>query len=146
MHRLIPKRTVNIFICLAMSSLVGGCHDSNSGRMTLRGTVTLDGQPLEKAVIGFFPLPGTNSPTAGADVVDGQFEVPAHVSVFPGRFRVTVTASRLTGRKISDPRWNKMMEEQEQYLPARYNEQSELEIEVGGENGRAPLEFELVSK
>ena len=140
-------RVKDILFCLLAAScvLACGCRDANSGRASVEGTVTLDRQPLEKAVISFVPLPGTNSPTAGADVVDGQFVIPARVGVFPGRFRVTITASRPTGKKVHDPRWNQMVDEYEQYLPTRYNRTSRLEANV--ELGAAKrFEFHLDSE
>lgn len=96
-------------------------------------------------MISFVPLPGTDSPTAGADTIDGQFVIPARVGVFPGRFRVTITASRPTGKKVHAPRWNQMVDEDEQYLPARYNRARKLEANV--ELGAAKrLEFHLDSQ
>ena len=135
----------DILLCLlaAICSLAIGCSDSD--RASIQGTVTFDGQPIEKAVISFVPLPGTKSPTAGADVVDGKFVIPARGGTFAGRFRVTITASRPTGKKVKHPMWDEMVDEYEQYLPARYNTASELEVNV--ERGAANrFEFPLVSQ
>jgi len=130
-RRPVTHRIVGVSLCLLAScSLVCGCGDSSSDRMSVQGTVTLDNQPLEKGVISFLPLPGTDSPTAGADVVAGQFEVPSGKGVFPGKFSVTITASLPTGKKIPDPRFDQMVDELEQYLPIRYNTASELEVNI----------------
>lgn len=131
-----------LFAAVWLLAIVG-CG-SGSGRDSMEGTVTFDGQPVEKAVISFEPLPGTKSPTAGAEVVDGKFVIPTDSGTFAGRFRVKITASRPTGRKIRHPIWNNMVDETEQYLPSRYNTNSELEVNV--ERGAVNhFDFSLVS-
>ena len=92
----------------------------------------------------FKALPGTKSPTAGSEIVDGEFAIPAQVGLFAGKFRVTITASRPSGRKVHNPTMNKTVDGYEQYIPSRYNTASELEVDV--ERGATKrLEFALVS-
>jgi hypothetical protein len=111
-----------------------GC--GHNARMSVEGTATLDGRPLEKGYIRFSPLPGTTGPTAGAEIVNGKFVVLSSGGPFAGDFTVQITAAGLTGRKVLDPRSNAMVDEYAQYLPARYNSQSELRAKVtaGGSN------------
>lgn len=112
--------------------------------MAVEGIVTLDGQSLKKGAIQFCPMPDTDGPTAGADVIDGKFLIRASGGPFAGRFRVQITAAGLTGRKVLDPRSNTMIDEYTQVLPARYNTQSELQADVTAD-GPNRLEFALVS-
>ena len=130
-------------LCAVVFLSVLGC--GHSGRVSVEGTVTLDGQPLENGQIQFSPLPGTAGPTAGADIVDGKFAIPPSGGPFAGNFRVQITKAGLTGKKVFDPRSNSMMDEYAQILPARYNEQSELEAEVAA-SGPNSFEFTLTSK
>ena len=68
-------------------------------------------------------------------------------------FRVVITAKRKTGRQVSDPTAAMMdpkaesgfIDEYEQYIPRRYNQQSELIAEVT-EDGSNEFEFVLSSK
>lgn len=113
--------------------------------MPIEGVVTLDGQPLPKGSIQFIPLPGTDGPTAGANIVDGKFVIQSSGGPFAGKFRVQITAAGLTGRKVLDPRSDQMVDEYSQILPARYNNQSELQADVKtGVPNR--LEFALASE
>jgi len=137
-----------IGVCIAL----GGCN-RHGGRQGLGGTVTFDGQPMSAGAIVFYPEPGTRGPTAGGKIVDGEFTVDAEKGTMEGTFRVTITATRKTGKKVFDPTaemldpgsTDGMMDEIVQYIPARYNKQSELTADVvdGGENR---FEFALSSE
>ncbi len=125
--------------------LLAGCG-MNSNRESVEGTVTLDGKPLSEGLIQFIPQQGTGGPSAGAGIAEGRFSIARDKSIFPGKFRVEITAARKTGRKIESPiAPGRFADETVQYLPARYNLQSELTAEVtaGGSN---QFEFELTSK
>ena len=105
--------------------LVVGCN-GNDGRQALEGTVTLDGEPLAEGNVSFRPMPGTKSPTAGGRIVDGKFSILPEKGLSAGTFRVEITASRKTGRKVMDPVLRTEVDETEQFIPERYNRQSEL--------------------
>ena len=118
-----------------------GCADSD--RKRIEGTVTLEGEPLKEGQIGLFPQPGTKGPSAGAPIVDGKFTIDATKGPMSGTFSVQITASRFTGRKISLPPPDEgTIDEIEQYLPARYNTDSELKVDIT-ENGPNRFEFTL---
>jgi hypothetical protein len=127
--------------------LVGGCLIAGCGyssRASLEGTVTLDEQPLPSGSITFVPLVGTQSPTAGGEIVDGKFEVPAQGGTYSGKFRVEINASRANGEKVPHPGSGQLVDTYEQYLPPQYNSDSELEVEVHvGQLNR--FEFALLS-
>ena len=101
----------------------------------------------------FYPEPGTRGPTAGGKIVDGEFTVAAEKGTMEGTFRVQISATRKTGKKVFDPTaemldsgsTDGMIDEIVQYIPARYNKQSELTADVvdGGENR---FEFALSSE
>jgi hypothetical protein len=129
-------------LCAIVLPISLGC--GHGGRMSVEGTVTLDGRPLEKGSIQFSPLPGTKGPTAGGDIVNGKFNILPVGGPFAGKFTVQINAVGLTGRKILDPRSNTMVDEYAQCLPARYNSQSELQAEVTA-NGPNRFDFALTS-
>lgn len=141
------KLQINILAWAAVCGLglllLAGCGGS-SDRQALEGTVTFDGVPLAEGSIVFSPLPGTRGPTAGGQVNDGKFSVSPKGGTFVGTFRVEITATRKTGRKVMDPMLGKEVDDITQYIPMRYNRQSELTAEVT--EGSNQFEFALTSK
>jgi hypothetical protein len=124
--------------------LTAGCG-GDSRRQAIEGTVTLDGQPLETGQISFRPQPGSPGPTAGAPIAQGRFSIKPKGGTFAGGFRVEITASRPTGRKVPDRFTGSPVDEISQYLPAKYNTQSELTAQVKAE-GPNRFEFTLDSQ
>jgi hypothetical protein len=129
-----------ILAAISLAALLG-CGETK--RMPIEGTVSLDGQPLEKGSITFRPLPGTTGPTAGAAIVNGKFVIMSSGGPFAGKFVVEISDVRATGRKVEGPRG--LVDEHLEFLPARYNTRSELQAEVK-DTGRNNLEFALKSK
>jgi hypothetical protein len=129
-------RTLCGFFLLAFT----GC----AGRLQrIEGTVMLDGKPLPAGSIAFRPQRGAMGPSAGGDIVDGHFAITPAAGVMSGKFRVEITASRKTGRKVKDAILGKMVDEYEQYIPPRYNDQSELTADMRADG---PNRFEFVLK
>lgn len=131
-------------LCGLALVIATGCN-KQTGRFALKGTVTIDGNPLTDASISFRPVPGTSGPTAGGNITDGKFMIPSKGGPFAGTFRVEINASRKTGRQIRDPMLGTMVDEYQQSIPARYNQQSTLTSEVTAE-GPNQFEFVLESK
>jgi len=122
--------------------LLAGCG-SSSDRTALEGAVTFDGEPLPKGSITFLPQSGTSGPAAGGKIEDGRFEIDREGGTFVGTFAVKITATRKTGRKVKTL-IGTVVDGEEQYVPARYNSQSELTAEVTAE-GPNRFEFALDS-
>lgn len=78
-----------------------GCGKDAGNRVPLRGGVTLDGEPVEKASISFVAKSGTRSPTAMGAVEGGKFSIPAHQGVEPGEFTARI---RMPHSKADVPR------------------------------------------
>ncbi len=144
MERRIGNKAAWAAVCGLGLLLLAGCGRS-SDRQALEGTVTLDGAPLAEGSITLRPLPGTRGPTAGGKISDGKFSVSPEGGTFVGTFRVEITASRKTGRKVKDPRFGREVDEVEQYIPRRYNHQSELTAEVTAE-GPNQFKFALTTR
>lgn len=139
------NRSGIVFRCalLGIAFVVSGCNESP--RNAVSGTVTFEGQPLADGYVMFVPLNGTPGPTAGANIKDGKFEVEQQGSVFAGDFRVEIVASRPSNRKVLSQESGKMVTVPEQYIPIRYNQESELQasVEPGGKN---QFDFSLSEK
>jgi len=129
--------------CVSIGVLLSlvGCGDS-SGQQLLEGTVTLDGVPLVNGHITFLPQRGTKGSTAGSKITEGDFSIPSKKSVFAGTFRVEITALGKTGKKVMDPMLGREVAQVKQLIPARYNHNSELTVEVT-ESGPNRFEFNL---
>jgi hypothetical protein len=128
-------------VCLAIWT---GCSRS-TGRQSLEGIVTFDSAPLADGSIVFLPQADTKSPTSGGDIAQGRFSIASSGGTACGTFRVEITALRKTGKKVKDPQLNKWIDETEQFVPARYNRQSELTATVT-EQGPNRFQFAITSK
>jgi hypothetical protein len=113
---------------LAAAVLTGcGTADPRSRSFEVSGTVTYNGRPLPDGDVTLI----SDDPTLAADggkITAGRFRFLASA----GRKRVEVRASReipIPPGVVRDPRY-------EDYVPAKYNERSELSLEVvpGGRN------------
>lgn len=69
------SRSVLVLATLAVS-MIGGCQQGPR-RYALSGRVALDGQPLADGAISFRPEEGTPGPSAGGEIKDGVFSIPA---------------------------------------------------------------------
>jgi hypothetical protein len=127
-------------LALGIILLVGCGH---SGRQDIGGTVTFSGVPLERGYIAFQPKPGTASPSAGGEIVGGKFSVSPTKGLLPGKFRVEITASRITDKKVRDRLTGDLVPLEEQYIPAKYNTASQLEITIPQEGGKVLQDFDL---
>jgi hypothetical protein len=115
-------------------------------RTSVTGKVTLDGQPLTAGQIVFEP---TSAGRLGiAQISDGVYTMPATQGPTTGKYVVRITSSRPTGRKTQAGRGNDtktVVDQYEQFIPAKYNVQSELTTEVTAE-GASARDFPLSSK
>ena len=115
-------------------------------RCGLESIITLDGQPLENGYIQFLPIPPTQGQTHGGEIVAGRFVVPVSNGMLPGTYRVEITKLGKSGEKMPDPLGSgKTFDVHANIIPARYNSESELTVEVRlGVANRA--EFALTSR
>ncbi|MBN1396339.1 MAG: carboxypeptidase regulatory-like domain-containing protein [Pirellulales bacterium] len=89
---------ISAFLIVAALAAVG-CN--SSGGLPVRGTVTLDGAPLENGSISYRPVDPSKTKGSGATIRDGRYEIPASHGLPPGKYLVTISAHRLTGRMVS---------------------------------------------
>ena len=109
-------------ICLliaALSCFCVGC--GGDGLIAVSGTISWNGEPIEKGMINFYPADPSQRPH-GSPITDGKFQFRTS----PGEKRVEVFADRPVGEP--DPVMK--VQRREQYIPTRYNEQTELTANV----------------
>jgi hypothetical protein len=144
-------------------TLSGGCSGGDSlPRERLSGTVTLDGQPLEKGTIRFMPTAQENASTATETIItSGAYEVPASTGLLPGPYQVSISAveeikgsrpaSRVRRGPGYDPEGGTGVEDSSadvrvrEILPAQYNTRSTLKADVT-KGGKNVFDFPLTSK
>jgi hypothetical protein len=91
------------------------------------GTVTLDGQFIDKGVINFI---GDTTGEGSAEIVAGKFSA---VDVPLGKVRIFVVATRETGKMV--PGSSEPVPEIESIIPSKYSQGIEAEI-AGDETDR----------
>jgi hypothetical protein len=132
---------------LALLTAMIGCGESGPERAEVRGTVTLDGTPVESGSISFIPIEGTEGPSTGGAITNGAYHLTRSDGPVIGKHRVQILASRPTGRQIEagegadDP--NAMIDEIEMYIPPEYNTKSKLTADI--ESGTNQVDFALQS-
>jgi hypothetical protein len=110
------------------------------------GNVTLDGQPLQTGEIHYVPAQGAEGPIAGSIIEAGVYEIPAvEQGVRSGnKYSVQITSLSPSGTFVADPNEpSGKREALENIIPAKYNEASELSVQITpGDNVHS---FELTS-
>jgi hypothetical protein len=120
---------------LLMPALLGGCG-GNQGpeRVIVSGTVTFGGKPIPNGKIWFLPDRTSNAPTAVALIADGNFVADSHGGVPVGTHKVQIEAYQTaSGRnKPGDaiPPTVGVQGVGPQYLPAKYNSNSQLTMTI----------------
>src|SRR5688572_29821884 len=80
------------WILLALAVLATGCGPGPG--VAVSGAVTYQGKPVEDGMIQFIPSAETQGPTAGAEIKDGKYSIPAQSGPVPGSYRVEVSSYR----------------------------------------------------
>ena len=128
------RKSYTLLLVLLTCAFVGCGGD---GKYPVRGQVTWEGEPIPLEHNGFVtltPVDSSVAPDAGPIGADGRFDFRAS----PGEKRVEILISRPQGKVIEAMG----MAAQEQYIPGRYNEQTELTATIKKETNE--LQFDLV--
>jgi hypothetical protein len=112
-----------------------GCGPSKPETYPVSGTVTWNGQPLPEGSIRFEPEDAKGLPPDPGQIKDGKYQLQAR----PGKKRVQIYATRESGK--IDPIMGAAP--REQYIPAKYNDKTELRAEVTPD-GKNEFPFALV--
>lgn len=135
-----PRPTVAAL--LAITVLVGAAGCGGPTRRAITGSVSLDGQPIDEAVIMFVPLDARGRKT-GAPITEGRFEVPRDVGLIPGRYRVEIAGDPPI-HTAHQPRQTLLAPQSPRSLPIVYaSVNSPLSIEVVT-HGETVFDFALM--
>jgi hypothetical protein len=117
-------QTTSLVCCTVLMASLVGCGRGD-GLMAISGTVSYDGKPLEKGVISFVPADG-KGPTAASPISDGKYSV----KVAAGKKMVKIESYKVLGQHPFSRNNPRIVIDQEQILPPRYNTKSELTREI----------------
>jgi hypothetical protein len=124
-------------VVVAGSALITGCGPATG---TVSGSVTIDGQPLDKGVISYVPADNQGVPVT-ANVVGGQYELTA----LAGKKFVQISAPIVVGqRKEYEGEGAPLVEITDERLPSKYNSQTELTFEI--QSGRNAKDWAVESQ
>ena len=116
------------FTLVGMGTVFGGCSANGPERVAVHGSVVLDAEPLSQGSITF--IPEGEGTAASGEILDGQYEIPRERGPSPGRCRVEVPSYQETGEMVPGTAEGGMVAEVAQVIPAAYNMQSNLEVEL----------------
>jgi hypothetical protein len=133
----IAARLSIAMVCLAAMS---GCEPAPRA---VEGRVTLDGKPLNEAVILFVPLAKGRKKTGGV-IVDGKFHLAAINGLHSGEYRVEIADNPPLDSHRARPHAaaHKSTATQRRVIPPIYSTDSPLRVRFGDDEP-APLEFHL---
>jgi hypothetical protein len=113
--------------------------------------------------IRFYPIGAAKGATAGAPIVDGRYEASSKGGVSVGKHRIVIRAFTLEDvgpvsgnsggddllasaspkRRSKPPMPIYVVEGRRQFIPGKYNAQSDLTAEVTGESNPQTIDFKL---
>jgi hypothetical protein len=129
--------------------LLAGC--GSSATTSASGRVTYQTKPVENGAISFLPADG-HGPTAGAEIVDGRYEI---TNLVPGKKIVEIVAAKKTSGPVShEDRQRQSMENAKRgAIPPNADRADEIPADAEGNNrqievkpGSQTLDFDLKAK
>jgi hypothetical protein len=101
------------------------------------GKVTFNGEPIQEGHIAF--VPESPGPGGGGPISNGQYSVRTQA----GKNKVQITASKKVPLPAGQVGASGEKEELRSYIPAKYNANSELKVDI---TGSATHDFDLKAK
>jgi hypothetical protein len=140
MHRSFRNIAESSYLHLAFSLgvfLIAGCTAGDGKpRVALEGRVTLNGKEIPNGLVSLIPSDPTGE-TAVAMIENGKYVIDSTAGPTPGKYKVLVESQQPTGRKVRDAdNPGAKVDELREIVPAKYNVQSTLEIEIGPGSGQ----------
>lgn len=133
--RAILARSAMIVLTVAMVGGCGGGAPPGPKLYSITGTASFAGEPLKDADLRARTSDGKHA--AGAKVTDGKFKlsVPAGTSI------IEITAMRDVPGEFREENPGEKVAVKEQFIPAKYNTESTLKLEVKPDTKDAKFEL-----
>ena len=129
------------FCWQAVFLLLCGCGGGGPQKFSISGHVTYDGQPVTNGSVSLTPVDTSTGKGVGTDLIDGHYEFEREHGPVQGKYVVRIEAQRPSGKKIPSEDGSPPLDQLIQYIPAAYNVQSNLEVEITAD--RDDLDFQL---
>ena len=131
------KRVLLVLSFVGLSFALTGCSKSQdykgAQRYPIKGTVTVDGEPMEMGAIAFMATGSTSTGEkqrpAGARIENGQYDIPEGKGPNDGEYRLIITWDKPTGREVMQPDGT-MGPEYKEGLPPKYSNPNETELSL----------------
>jgi hypothetical protein len=130
------------------ATLAFGCarHDGPE-RAVVFGTVTYNGKPVADGMVYFIPQAASTLPKSGAAIADGKYRADGNGGVPVGTHKVRIEAYRYASQSAAPglpaPPAKSKTGPRQQYLPAKYNADTMLELTVEPGIRKIAKDFEL---
>lgn len=122
-----------------LAVVVGGCG-GNDGLGRVTGRITLDGQPLENAIVKFVPTVEGGSTSFGRTDSNGEYSMEFSRSQVGASLGVNEVVISTADQMADD---NDQIVNVRERVPARYNANSQLTFDV--QPGKNTADFQLES-
>lgn len=114
------------FLALTAACLtLAGCGSSGPTKYPVEGMVYYDNKPIPSGNLTLMPIDEAVAPDA-VEITNGKFTLMST----PGKRRVEIRANRDKPGNAANVKAMGVPVEREQYLPAKYNDKSELTVEI----------------
>lgn len=140
----VTRVTVALVLACIAAQGCGSGDDEGRERAAVDGTVVLDGLPVENGTIILIPLGPKTGRKSGGQIGHGRYSIPIERGPNLGTYRVEISWLKPTGRELSQKIRPDTEMELTEAVPAKYNADSILTVEiVAGQNRK---DFELASR
>ncbi len=139
-------------IAAAMTLIVtavifAGCDSGGPERTTITGCVTYRGEPIPEGSITFVAEDNAKKTSMSAAIEEGEYQLDALGGLPTGNYRVKIVATRELSESEKKSRIAAGMSgpalSPQQYIPKKYNIESELKIAVEPGSRSLTHDFEL---
>ena len=141
------KRLCCTVATVGLLAILPGCTPpayEGKPRIALKGTVTVDGRPMDAGTISFVPLDAKDNRPSGGSILDGQYQVSEPMGANEGSYRVEIHWQKPTGKKMKAIDSDETVEQRREGLPDKYHKNSELAVEI--KKDTTEFNFDLSTK
>lgn len=132
-------RSVKVILTLTCCLLLGCNYGDGLARAIVRGTVTLDDQPVRDGQIRFVPQGDTLGPVTIEAIKEGQYRCAHSGGVPVGTHRVEILAFHPDDPEPKEPGERS----RRQLVPAKFNRESQLTVTISSDDGEVVQDFAL---
>lgn len=132
------NRVVTFVLYLSLATTLS----CGSRELPIAGQVLVNGAPMESGTLHFAPVESGVGKPVGGSVEQGVLEIPQGHGLMPGRYRVSATAFKKTGKTVNDYQRGKVEEIVQLQL-----QNSPQEIELSHDSaGNLAIEFTTAAR